>query len=56
MKQLDITIPEPAAAKPSPAASPEADIKGRALVEQAVTGFGGAAKVDGVTSYKEEGA
>jgi zinc protease len=57
VKQLDLTIPEPAAAKPSAAAaSPEADKKGRALVEQAVTGFGGAAKVDGVTSYKEDGS
>jgi predicted Zn-dependent peptidase len=57
VKTLDLTIPEPASAKPASAgASPDAAKKGRALVEQAVAAFGGAAKVDGVKTYREEGA
>jgi predicted Zn-dependent peptidase len=56
VKALDISIPEPPSARPSAASTPEAAKQGRALVEKAVTGFGGAAKLDGLTSYVERGA
>lgn len=45
---------EPEATAP-PAASDEARARGRALVERAVEGAGGAARVDGLTSYEERG-
>jgi zinc protease len=55
VKALDISIPEPpSAARPAAGpASPDASKKGRELVDRAVAAFGGAAKVDGVTSYAE---
>jgi zinc protease len=57
VKKLDITIPEPPGTKtePSAAASPEAVEKGRALVDKAVEGFGGAAALDGLKAYQETG-
>lgn len=36
------------------AATPEALKKGQALIEKAVTGLGGAARLDGLTSYQEK--
>ena len=49
---LDSEAPETAAAAPSE----EALRRGRALIEKAVEAAGGAARVDGVTSYLEKGA
>jgi YHS domain-containing protein len=40
----------------SKAAAPEALKKGRALIEQAVAALGGAARLDGLTSYQEKSA
>lgn len=60
--RLDITIPEPSAAKgtagaaaPTPAApvTAEAVAAGRSLVDKAVAAMGGAAAVDGVRAYRE---
>jgi zinc protease len=57
VKAVDIAIPEPPTAKPSASpVSPEGGKKGRALIEQALKALGGAAKVDGLTSYEEKGA
>ncbi|MCI0489580.1 MAG: hypothetical protein L0229_23565 [Blastocatellia bacterium] len=42
-------------ARPEITASPEAIEKGRALIEKAVASMGGAAKIDGLTSYQETG-
>lgn len=59
VKRLDITIPEPSAAKGTAAATAaapataEATAAGRALVEKAVAAMGGAAAVDGVRVYRE---
>ncbi len=55
VKTLDIAIPDPpSAARPAAGpASPDAAKKGRALVDRAVAALGGAAKLDGVTSYTE---
>ncbi|HEY8549646.1 MAG TPA: pitrilysin family protein [Vicinamibacterales bacterium] len=54
---LDLTIPEPESSKPEPvSASPEAAKQGRALLEKAVDAFGGAERLDGLTSYVETGA
>lgn len=56
VKTLDLSIPEPPAAKPSAAAAPGGAEKGRALVERAVQAFGGAAVLDGLSSYVQTGA
>jgi hypothetical protein len=59
VRRLDISIPEPsstaagAAEAASAAATPEALAAGRALVEKAVAGMGGAAALDGVRAYRE---
>ena len=55
VKPVDISIPEPPSARPSAGpASPAASQQGRALIERAVAAMGGAAKVDGLTSYIEK--
>ena len=56
---VDIAIPEPPSSAPSSGtagtpATPAAADAGRALVEKAVAGMGGAAAVDAVKSYREE--
>jgi zinc protease len=54
VKPLDIAIPEPPSAKPAAGpASADATKKGRYLIDKAVAGLGGAAKVDGLTSLTE---
>jgi len=56
-KRFDAT-PEkylaPEGSAKSKAAAPEALKKGQALIEQAVTALGGAARLDGLTSYQEK--
>jgi predicted Zn-dependent peptidase len=62
--KLDMSIPEPAEAAPAKsggaagaaaAASPEAAAKAKTLITKAVDAFGGAAKVDALTSVQEKG-
>jgi zinc protease len=61
--KLDMSIPEPAepaapaktGAAVTPAASPEAAAKAKTLIAKAVDAFGGAAKVDALTSVQEKG-
>jgi zinc protease len=53
--RLDISIPEPPDTSPKPSVTPQSTEKGRALIEKAVEGFGGAATLDGLKSYREQG-
>jgi zinc protease len=57
VKPVDVSIPELSSAKPSASeSSPEAGKRGRALLDQALGALGGAAMVDGLTTYEEKGS